>query len=276
MRIGFLITARLKSSRLKRKILLDLNGSTVLDHVIKRAKKVKNIDGVVLCTSTNTQDLELKDYAVNNNIYFFKGSEDDVLKRLYDAARYFGFDGFLSITADNPLHSFTYSNKIIDLVKKNNFDFIFSEGLPLGIVPYYLKTNALEIALEMKIDSDTEIWGPFVKRSDFFNICDIIINNKYLNSSFRLTCDYNDDYKLLKKLLQHFEKDYLPSFFDIEKLFIENPEMKNININSKQTKVSQKTLLKINAHFNKSIKTGKILIRKNQYKIIPGYCSINM
>jgi len=40
MKIGFFITARLKSSRLKNKILLDLNGKTVLDRIIERCKVV--------------------------------------------------------------------------------------------------------------------------------------------------------------------------------------------------------------------------------------------
>ena len=44
MKIGFFITARLKSSRLKRKVLLDLNGKTLIDRVIERAKKVNGIE----------------------------------------------------------------------------------------------------------------------------------------------------------------------------------------------------------------------------------------
>ena len=79
MKIGFFITARLKSTRLKRKILLDLNGKSVLDRVIERAKQVKGIDGVVLCTSINPQDSELYKNALSNQIEFFAGSEDDVL-----------------------------------------------------------------------------------------------------------------------------------------------------------------------------------------------------
>jgi len=70
MRIGYLITARLKSTRLIKKILLDLNGKSILDRVIKRCQLTKGVDKVVLCTSTNPQDDELSDYAKRNNILF--------------------------------------------------------------------------------------------------------------------------------------------------------------------------------------------------------------
>ena len=59
MRIGFLITARLKSGRLKLKLLKKLNGYSVIDRVIQRAKKVKECDDIILCTSENNQDLPL-------------------------------------------------------------------------------------------------------------------------------------------------------------------------------------------------------------------------
>ena len=63
MKIGFLITARLKSSRLPFKILKDLNGKTVIERIIDRAKKIQNISEIILCTSTNSQDRPLVDIA---------------------------------------------------------------------------------------------------------------------------------------------------------------------------------------------------------------------
>ena len=95
MNIGFLITARLKSTRLKRKILLPLNGFTVIERVIQGAKQVVEAEKVVLCTSTVHQDLPLVEKAIKNNIYYFNGHPDDVLQRLLAAAELFGFDYFI-------------------------------------------------------------------------------------------------------------------------------------------------------------------------------------
>ena len=59
MKIGFLITARLKSSRLPLKILKDLNGKPVIERIIDRAKEIQGINEIVLCTSANPQDKQI-------------------------------------------------------------------------------------------------------------------------------------------------------------------------------------------------------------------------
>ena len=100
MKVGFFITARLKSSRLKQKILLELNRRSVIDRVIERAKNVIGTDGVVLCTSTNPQDSVLYQNALKNKIQFYAGSEKDVLKRLLDAAEYYDYDAFMQSLYD--------------------------------------------------------------------------------------------------------------------------------------------------------------------------------
>ena len=56
MKFGFLITARLKSTRLPQKLLLRLQGVEVIRHVIRKAKEVAGVDEVVLCTSNNPED----------------------------------------------------------------------------------------------------------------------------------------------------------------------------------------------------------------------------
>jgi len=83
-KIGFLITARLKSKRLPLRILKDLQGKMVVERIIDRTKVVKDISDVVLCVSTNPQDKPLVDIAKKNFISWFRGDEDDVLKRLLD------------------------------------------------------------------------------------------------------------------------------------------------------------------------------------------------
>ncbi len=72
MKIGFLITARLKSKRLPKKLLLPLNGYSVIERVIQRAKKVVDPENIILCTSTFNQDLPLTIKATNNNIFYLK------------------------------------------------------------------------------------------------------------------------------------------------------------------------------------------------------------
>lgn len=269
MKIGYFITARLKSKRLKRKILLPLNQKSVLDHVISRCKLTKGIEDVVLCTSTNPQDSELFDYALKHQIKFYSGSEDDVLRRLLDAAKYYSFDAFISITADNPLHSFFISNQIVDWVQKTHSDFIFTSGLPIGLTPYFINTKALEIAVAMKEQNDTEIWGPFVNRPDFFKIGYLTVDNELFPENTRLTCDYEEDYKFINSIFNEFPVNYNPSIFEISELLKKN-KINITNSSVKQTSVSKRTIEKIQNTFTARIEIGKIIAKNIDHKLLPG------
>lgn len=250
MKIGFFITARLKSTRLKRKILLDINGKTVIDRVIDRAKQVKGIEGIVLCTSTNSQDAELYDYALKNKIQFYAGSEDDVLERLLDAAKYYGYDAFVSVTADNPLFSIYTSSYLIDLFKKNQHDFINTKNLPIGCGTYLLDVKALEIVNYMKQQSDTEIWGPFINRPDFFNVANLVIDNSSFNERIRITLDYPEDYEFIETIYKEFDINETPDLVDIYKLLKLKPSLLEINKMHIQTIPSDKQMKQIDDEFN--------------------------
>ena len=270
MKIGFFITARLKSTRLKRKILLDLNGKKVIDRIIERAKKVKGIDNVVLCTSINQEDSELIDYANKNNIDFFAGSEDDVLHRLMSAAIHYRCDAFVNITADNPLFSIYTSNILVDIFKKNNYDFINTKGLPIGMNTYLFNLRVLRFIVKFKDEVDTEIWGPFINQPNFFNIHELIIKSK-LNESKRITIDYLEDYYLVKEIYKNFDPMYIPNVFDIIKLFSENPNLYNINFMRKQKYLSKKEIVKIKNLYNSKKDFFMEYFKENNLKFYPNY-----
>jgi len=250
MKIGFFITARLKSSRLKQKILLDLNGKSVIDRVIERVKKVKGIDGVVLCTSNNPQDSVLYDNALSNQIQFFAGSEEDVLKRLLDAAEFYGYDAFVSITADNPLFSIHTSTLLVDMYKKNGYDFINTKGLPIGCGTYLLDVKALKVVNYMKEQSNTEIWGPFINRPDFFNVADLVVVNSPFDEKLRITLDYPEDYSFIRSIYKEFNPKSVPNIQDVFQTFSDRPELLNINDKHIQIMPEDIELINIKNYFN--------------------------
>lgn len=256
MKVGVFITARLKSSRLKQKILLDLNGKTVLDRVIERSKRIPGIDGVVLCTSVNPQDSTLYQSALSHQIEFYAGSEEDVLDRLLNAAKYYGYDAFISITADNPLFSMYYAQIAVDWYKREGFDFIFIKGIPIGCASYLIDVPALQVANYMKKESFTEIWGPFVNRSDFFKIGDIVVGGSPFDEQTRLTLDYTEDYALLRKIYTHFPTDSTPNLHDVIDLLVENPDLLKINSAKTQSTLDEKFLEEIQANFTRNKNKG--------------------
>ena len=262
MNIGFLITARLKSTRLPNKIIMDLNGKTVIERIIDRAKNVHNISTIVICTSTHPQDRKLVDIAIKNNVYYFNGSEDDVLDRLLHAAELFELDYFVGITADNPLFSIHHSNLIVEQVQKNEYDFIKTNGLPLGSATYAIKKNALKVVCQVKNIIDTEIWGSLIDRPDIFNIKTIEVEKKYRKPEWRLTLDYEQDYQLMNAIYNHYKSDDVLHLLDVIQFLEAHEELLEINKNCIQRQLDERLQHKINQTFEQNLE--KILEMKNQ------------
>lgn len=202
MKIGFLITARLKSTRLPLKIMKDLNGEPVIQRIVERAQEIHNIsdENIVICTSDNPQDKPLIEIAKKTEVSCFLGDPDDVIKRLHDAAVDHDLDYTLGITADNPLFSIEYANKVVDVIKRQQPDFIKIQGLPFGAAVWGMNVKALRTICIVKTIVDTEIWGYLIDRPELFNIVTLKAAKQVNRPQYRLTLDYSQDYQLISHL----------------------------------------------------------------------------
>ncbi len=266
MNIGFLITARLKSSRLPLKILKDLNGKPVVERIIDRAKAVHSISKIVLCTSPNPQDKPLIDIAKQNNIAYFLGDENDVLQRLYDAATCYNVDYFLGITADNPLFSIRYSNRIVDIITKQGHDFIKVDGLPLGAATYGMKYEAIATVCNIKTVVNTEIWGYLINRPELFDIVTIKAEGMEKSPDLRLTLDYEQDYQLLSHLYTNIPFKTTLDLTDAIGYLHHHPEIIKVNQHCVQRDLDEQTKKTIDKHYQQhftEIKKIKEKIYKN-------------
>lgn len=262
MKIGFLITARLKSTRLPLKLLLDLNGKTVIERVIERCKQVTDISEIILCTSTNPQDKPLVDIAKSNNIYYYLGNEMDVLKRLSDAANFFDLDYIINITGENPLFSIYHANLVVDQAKTENNDFIYIEGLPIGCAVYGLRLEALKTVCEIKQEIDTEIWGPLINRPEIFNVYSIKVEDKLKRDNLRLTTDYIEDYQLIQALFSKFPIKKIPTYYEIIKIIDNESELLDLNKKRKQLSLDPEISKRIDVYYSKNLE--KIYDIKNK------------
>jgi len=267
MKIGFLITARLKSERLPLKIIRDLNGKTVIERLIDRIKEIKNVSEIVLCTSTNSQDRPLVDIAQKNNIYYFNGDEEDALKRLIDTAKFFNLDYFLGITADNPLITIHYSNLIVDEIRRNKYDFIKLEGLPLGVATYGMKVKALEVVCKIKSVIDTEFWGHLIDRPEIFDIKRIKIEDKLNRPELRLTLDYEEDYGLINDIYSNVPFQKVINLYNVINYLDRNPEIAKINQKCVQRDLDEKGKGDIDKHYKENLEEI-IEIKEKIYKEI--------
>jgi len=231
MRSAIFITARMKSKRLPKKLLIPIKDKTVIEHLIDRLKLAKLPDLIILCTSTNSNDDVLAEIAKKNKIECFRGSEDDVLERFREAASLFSID-FIAVTwGDELFCDPEYIDKTIELFKKTNADFIKCDDLPLGAFNYGLKVEALKRVCQMKTEKDTEVWGNYFLKSNIFDVKTLEIDDEELkHPEIRITLDYPEDLELVKKI---FDRLYIPgkvfTLREIIKLLKKEPQLAEIN-----------------------------------------------
>lgn len=229
--IGLLITARLKSHRLPKKVILEVRGKPLISHMLERIKLSKQIDKIIICTSINHQDDPLENIAQKGGVFCYRGSEDDVLARLCEAAEKFGVDFIVNITADCPLIDPFFIDEIIstyrhidaDLIRINNFDLI-------GQRPTGVKFSALKKICEIKDETETECWMDYFTKSNLFKVFELAVDKKFINPNLKTSIDYPEDYEFIKCL---FDRLYVPGkvflLSDIIELVKKEPELLLIN-----------------------------------------------
>jgi spore coat polysaccharide biosynthesis protein SpsF len=194
----FLITARMKSTRLPRKALADIAGRTAIGHLIDRLRRARRIDEIVICTSVHPQDDALVEAAAAEGVACFRGDEDDVLLRLHEAARRHGAEYVLNVTADCPLVDPAYADRIVHAYEQTGADLIRALDLPHGAFCYGLRPEALAQAVAIKDTNRTEVWGRYFTDTDLFLVYDLPIDPAHRRPDVRMTLDYPEDLALLQ------------------------------------------------------------------------------
>ena len=100
--IAAIFQARLGSSRLPGKVLMDICGKPLLWHVIERVKAARTLDDIIVATTDMPEDAPLREFLEQQDVKVFVGSEADVLDRFYQAAKHYGAEVIVRITPDDP------------------------------------------------------------------------------------------------------------------------------------------------------------------------------
>ncbi|MBN2400141.1 MAG: glycosyltransferase family protein [Candidatus Aminicenantes bacterium] len=120
MKTVAIIQARMSSTRLPGKVLMDLCGQTVLERVVRRIQCCRYVDEIIVATSTLPANDEIEAKCRQMHVPVFRGSESDVLDRFFKAAIAHNADICVRVTADNPLIDPALSDEIIRQFKQAN------------------------------------------------------------------------------------------------------------------------------------------------------------
>ena len=237
--IGCIIQARMGSSRLPNKTMKLIDKKIpMLEQVINQIKFCKEIDKIVVATTTNKEDDEIFDFVTKLEIPCFRGSEKDLLDRYYMCAKNFSFKTIVRITSDCPLIDPEITDQIVSEFKSNEYDFTsntIKRTYPRGLDVEVFSFTALEESWKnARLPSEREHVTPYIKKSDNQYLC-LNIENANDLSHLRLTVDREEDFKLIQIILAKISTRPI-LMHDIIKLLKRRPELSEINkkINSEE------------------------------------------
>ncbi len=127
----------MSSSRLPGKVLMPICGKPVLELMIERVRRIEQVDGIVVATTENPADEPVAELATRLGVGFFRGSEDDVLKRVTLAAESADADVVVELTGDCPLIDPTVSTQVIETYLANEIDYVSTGHHPRSGDFYY-------------------------------------------------------------------------------------------------------------------------------------------
>ncbi|MDA7729153.1 glycosyltransferase family protein, partial [Flavobacteriales bacterium] len=209
MNVVAIIQARTGSTRLPNKIFSELSGHSLLYHVVDRLKPCKEIDEIVIATTTSTRDNSIVEWCNDNYVNYYRGSEENVLKRYYDTAKEFKAEIIIRVTADDPFKDYRAIDKAIKTLKENKYDFVcnncpvsFPEGLDIEVFTMRTLSNAF---LHSTSNFEQEHVTQYIHRNkEKFKIFNI--KNDQDLSNIRWTIDTKEDYLFVKEVYNNLYK----------------------------------------------------------------------
>lgn len=240
-----IIQARVSSTRLPGKILAELAGKPLLYHVVSRVKQAKTITKVIVATTDKPNDNETEKCCKKIGVDCFRGSEDDVLDRFYQAAKYFSANLVVRLTADCPLLDPVIIDRVVDVFKKGNYDYVsnvIEPTFPDGLDTEVFSFEALERAWkEAVIKSEREHVTPFIRKSsNLFRLANV--KNEIDLSAMRWTVDEPADLEFVRRVYAHFGPNQLFGIADIVALLHAHPELQTINATFERNEGYQRSL----------------------------------
>lgn len=230
-----IIQARTNSTRLPGKVLLKIEGKTVLEHVVERVKRSRLINEVIVATTLLPEDLRIVKLCALKGIKVYCGSEKDVLDRYYQASRLLGVNHIVRITADCPMIDPRVIDRVVRLHLKEKSDYtsntikeVFPDGEDVEIFTFKALKTAWQ---EARLPSQREHVTPYIQDNpDMFKLSNLECKQNL--SKKRWTLDEPEDYQFIKRIFKAlYKKNKIFGMEEVLQLLNKHPEYEKINQN---------------------------------------------
>lgn len=226
--------ARYSSTRLPGKVLLKILDKPLLWYLIERLKLVKTPNQLIIATGISHSNKPIIDFAKKKNVNYFAGSEEDVIDRYYQTAKYYNGAIIVRITTDCPLMDPAIIDYGLNIFINGDYDYVsnvqpptFPDGFDVEIFSF----NALETSWkESKKPSEREHVTPYIWKNEEKQFKLKNFENEIDLSNFRLTVDTKEDFILISKIIEEFyDKWNKFTMKDVIMYLKKNPELLKIN-----------------------------------------------
>ena len=202
-----ILQARMSSRRLPGKVLREINGKPMIYWQLQRIYRAKNVDKVIVATSTDTTDDPLVDFLNSEEVLYVRGSLDNVKERFDNVIRQFPTESFIRLTGDCPFVMPSLIDDLVDAFHEAEVDYLsntikptFPDGLDIEVV----KTEAfrkLDNASLSKAEIEHVTYGLYSRTGQFTT--QNFVNFQDL-SNLRWTVDYQEDLDFVRDVFSHF------------------------------------------------------------------------
>lgn len=240
-----IIQARMGSTRLPGKVLMDLGGATALQRVVTRLSRAERIDQIVIATTTSIADDAIVEASKEIGVEFFRGSEQDVLSRYMGAAGAFHADAVVRITSDCPLIDPGIVDRVVNEALAGSADFACNclpRTYPRGLDTEFFSMQALRRVAELASQPHhrEHVTPVFYERQELFRTHSTCAERDY--SQYRWTLDTREDLELIRAIYAYFGNEDRFTWREVIGLMERTPELASIN-----SHITQKSMYQLEA-----------------------------
>lgn len=228
-RVGVIIACRMKSTRLKHKAILPIQGLASIERCIINAKKIKSADEIILATSTIEEDQVLKKYALKQKINFFAGDPEDVMLRYLGVAEKYKLDVVIRVTGDCPIVSYEMAEFLLQKHFEKGNDYTGPKDYCTGQNSEVYNVNTLKRVMEYLGDarhSEYMTWY-MITNKDIFQV-DMAELPKEWVRTYRLTLDVKEDLDMFNALFEKLRQKEI-SIKNVFDIIDKNPWIHELN-----------------------------------------------
>ncbi len=234
--VAGIIQARMGSSRLPGKVLMQAAGKAMFEHLAERVRQAKTLDIVALATTNRDIDDPLVDIAMSIGMPVYRGSESDVLDRFYGAATMLGATVVVRLLNDCPLLDPAVVDEIVGyfLEHRDELDFIsnqyphtYPDGMDVSVfsMEALKKLHTLSQVPEHREHIVTGFWGlgDEFRWQNYYNRINIFKEHRW-------TLDYPEDFELISAVIEElYSPDRMFTMQDVLDFLKSRPDLMELN-----------------------------------------------